>query len=52
MLVVTELSNIAVNDFGEKKSLLVVTELAVSGTQCTSPPTLVSSIFVLLPGQE
>ena len=40
VLVVTELFNIAVNDFDAKKfapcrRVLVVTELVVSGTQCT-----------------
>ena len=40
MLVVTELSNIAVNDVDTKKSafynrVFVVTELVVCGTQCT-----------------
>ena len=39
VLIVTELSNIAVNDYDTKKSahcsqVLVVTELVVSGTQC------------------
>ena len=39
VLVVTKLSNIALNDFDAKESvrckqLLVVTELVVSGTQC------------------
>ena len=39
VLIVTELFNIAVNDFDAKKSahcsqVLVVTELVVSGTQC------------------
>ena len=39
VLIVTELLNIAVNDFDAKKSahcsqVLVVTELVVSGTQC------------------
>ena len=40
LLVVTELFNIAVNGYGAKKStrysrVLVVTELVISGTQCT-----------------
>ena len=39
VLIVTEVFNIAVNDFDSKKStrcrqVLVVTELVVSGTQC------------------
>ena len=36
MLVVTKLLNIAINNFDAKKLKLVVTELVVSGTQCST----------------
>ena len=35
VLIVAELFNIAVNDFDAKDRMLVVTELVVSGVQCT-----------------
>ena len=51
VLVVTELFNMAVNDFDAKQStcygrVLVVTELVLSGTQCTCSLSIVFNLCV------